>query len=399
MADNQRRWTAKLATSERRRHWALGSHTSRRSLPIRVGITALLIASLYLVAPHAAATSIPFRPVATRSSDGLLSWTGITNPLVFDTRAGLFLAGWTNSLGATVTFELARVNRASGHVLAKRPIPAVLDSAVLARGSLFVLTNSASQVSLLRLSVGSLKVTGRWPVTTVSKFLVASGSLSYGRSLAVAGSGLWVSAGDRLLRFSLRPVRVTVSVVLKGAIGSDIATNAGGTMLVVGEADRDQAAELELRSPATGKLLASTASPMPGLTAPRIGGIVDDGVWVSIRTGSLGYVERFDLATMTGASCTLISCIHGANVIAADVANGMLWVTQGVGAPIPNFCANPETGQPLAPIPLPADGFASVLAIGADVIYLVTARVSNLAHQTVTEEQIPPACRLAAAVP
>jgi hypothetical protein len=138
---------------------------------------------------------------------------------------------------------------------------------------------------------------------------------------------------------------------------------------------------------------------MSGLTAPRVGGIVDDGVWISNPTGSLGYVQRFDLATMTGASCSLIGCIHGSNAIAANVANGMLWVTDVVGVPAGNFCAKPVSGQMLAPIPLPNGAFASVLAIGADVIYLVRAPASNLTHETLTEEQIPPACRLPATIP
>jgi hypothetical protein len=214
--------------------------------------------------------------------------------------------------------------------------------------------------------------------------------LGGGGSLALAGGGLWVAGEDRLLRLSLPEGNVIASVPLPGANRSDVASNAAGTILVLGEAN-DGLGALERRDPRTGSLLASY-SPMIGVSAPGVTEVIGQSVWVSEATGMMRYVERFLAATLTPDPSTMI---EGSNAISASVAHGLLWVSQIDGGPTRNFCGNPSDGVALAPLNLPSN--SPPLAIGPHDIYYVTTADpagAQLTHMDVNEEPIPAACRL-----
>jgi hypothetical protein len=232
-------------------------------------------------------------------------------------------------------------------------------------------------------------VTRRWYVTS------APANASGEGFLALAGAGLWVSGGDRLLRLSLPDGRVTASIVLRGETSSDIGADPAGTVLVVGEADDGGEGRIERRDPVTGRLLA-VSPPILGVGTPVVGAVIDGGAWISEATGNMGYVQLYDLSTLTprGNTCqegvSTETCFEGSNGIDGRLANGLLWVTQGAGGPTRNFCGNSADGRASAVIPVAPD--EEVLAIGADTIYLVAATPGGRGS-TITEEPIPAACR------
>jgi hypothetical protein len=319
--------------------------------------------------------------VTASSTSGRILLRGVLTPRVVSTSAGLYVAWQVSRLGSSPISELARVNSTTGRIEANRRLGAAFDQAVAVDGSLYVGVSTPSSVpgeALLRLNARTLAVTRRWS------------DLGEGGSLAVAGGGLWVAGGNRLLRLSLPEGNVIASVALPGADRSDVASNTAGTILVVGEADEGRGA-LERRDPETGTLLASS-SPMIGVTAPALAEVTGQGVWVSEATGMTGYVERFDAATLTPEPGT---GTEGSNAISASVADGILWVSQMDGGSTTNFCGNPSDGAARAPLNLPPS--ALLQAIGPHDIYYVTPTTSagaELLHSDVHEETIPAACRV-----
>ena len=255
-------------------------------------------------------------------------------PQVAATAAGLYVAWQVSRPGSVVRSELARVDAATGRVEAARYLGAAFEQAVLAAGALWVATAigsfSAAQ-TLLRLNPDTLEVTGRWRVGTGGE------RLGVAHLLVVAGGGLWVAGGNRLLHLSLPDGTITASIALRGAASSDLSANAAGTVLVVGEAASGGRGAVQRRDPVTGALLASF--PMMGVTAPTVAGPVGSAVWVSEASGMMGYVQRLDAATMTaqGSACqeggTTSTCVEGTNDVTASLAGGLLWVTQIAGGP------------------------------------------------------------------
>jgi len=339
--------------------------------------TVAVIGSLW--AAHGRAAD-PSRVTASSPSERILL-RGLLSPRVVSTSAGLYVAWQVSSLGGFPVSELSRVNSTTGRIEATRRLGATFDQAVAAGGSLYVGISTPSSrpgEALLRLNARTLAVTRRWS------------DFGEGGSLALAGGGLWVTGQDRLLRLSLPEGNVTASVALPGANRSDVASNAAGTILVVGEADQGRGA-LEKRDPETGTLLASY-SPMIGVSAPAVAEVIGQSVWISEATGMMGYVERFDAASLTPEPGTGTG---GSNGISAAVADGLLWVSQIEGGSTTNFCGNPSDGVALAPLNLPPS--ALLQAIGPHDIYYVTATTTAGAqpmHSDVLEETIPAACRV-----
>lgn len=342
------------------------------------GVTAIVVSASLFAACGRATT--PSRLTAT-STSGHVLLHGLLLPQVASTSAGLYVAWQVPPLGDGPISELARVNSTTGRIEATRRLGAAFDQAVAVGDSLYVgisTTSSKPGEALLRLNARNLVVTRRWS------------HLGEGGSLALAGGGLWVAGEDRLLHLSLPGGNVIASVALPGANRSDVASNAAGTILVVGEAN-DGLGALERRDPRTGSLLASY-SPMIGVSAPGVTEVIGQSVWVSEATGMRGYVERFVAATLTADPSTMIG---GSNAISASVAHGLLWVSQIYGGPTRNFCGNPSGGVGLAPLNLPSN--SPPLAIGPhDIYYATTANPAGaqLAHMDVNEEPIPAACRV-----
>jgi hypothetical protein len=277
--------------------------------------------------------------------------------------------------------KLARINPTTGRIEASRRLGAAFDQVVAVGESLYVgisTTSSKPGQALLRLDARTLEVTRRWS------------DLGAGGSLVLAGGGLWVAGGDRLLRLSLPKGNVTASVSLPGANSSDVASNAEGTILVVGEADDGRGA-LERRDPRSGSLLASY-SPMIGVSAPEVAEVIDQGVWVSEATGMMGYVERFAAGTLTPDPSI---GMEGSNGITASVANGLLWVSENYPGSTTKFCGNPSDGVAFASLNLPPN--STWLTIGPHDIYYLTAASHAGGQETlmdVNEKVIPTACRV-----
>lgn len=129
----------------------------------------------------------------------------------------------------------------------------------------------------------------------------------------------------------------------------------------------------------------------------RIAPVAGSAVWVSQPTGMLGYVQRLDattLAAATARNCELQkstnSCLTGTNAIMARIADGLLWVALPVGRAARNYCADPSSGRPLAPIRLPQPGQDDLLAIGPhQIFYAAPDRTGSYLRQT----PIPAGCR------
>jgi hypothetical protein len=313
----------------------------------------------------------------------------LRSPQVAVTAAGVYVAWQVPARGSVVRSELARVDMATGRIEAVRRLGTVFDDATAAAGELWVTTSSTTGVTLLRLNPDTLTATGRWRVGT------AGGVRWAAQVLAVAGGGLWVAGGNRLLHLSLPAGRVMASITLAGAASSDLSSNAAGSILVVGEADSGGRGAVQRRDPVTGALLAS--HPVLGVAAPAVAGPVGSSVWVSEATGMMGYVQQLDVTTMTAdaSDCedgrTTATCVEGTNGITARLASGLLWISQPVGGNARNYCADPASGREVAPFRLPQPNQDEVLAISAHRI--IYAAPGPKAGQYVRDEAVPAACR------
>ena len=337
-------------------------------------------------------TASASRPVAVPSPTGVFG-RPLGMPEVAATGSGLYVAWQVGRPGGVVRSELARVDAASGRVEAERSLGAGFEQAVVAAGALWVMTTSLPTLEdqvLLRLNPDTLEPTGRWQVVTGGWPHWAA------QVLAVAGGGLWVAAGNRLLRLSLPGGTITASIDLAGAASSDLSANAAGTVLVVGESDDGGIGAVQRRDPVTGELLASL--PVMGVAAPLVAGPVGFAVWISEATGMMGYVQRLDARTMTAARSTCREggtssvCVEGTNDVTARLADGLLWVTQVAGGPIRNYCADPVTGREIAPISLPQPSQDVVLAITPDRVFYAAPGTGT--DQYLRQEGIPGACRI-----
>jgi hypothetical protein len=313
-------------------------------------------------------------------------------PQVAVTATGLYVAWQVSRPGSVPISELVRIDEASGRVEAARPLGAAFEQAISAAGALWVAASTGSYPAaqtLLRLNPDTLQLTGKWLVGT------GAGQHWAAQVLVVAGGGLWAAGGNRLLRLSLPGGQITASIALPGAASSDLSANAAGTILVVGEADSGGRGAVQRRDPTTGALLASY--PMMGVSAPAVAGPAGSAVWVSESTGMMGYVQQLNAATMTaeGIACrdgrTTSTCVEGTNDVTARLAGGLLWITQIAGGNARNYCADPVTGQQIAPIELPEPTQDEVLAITPHRIFY--ASPGPAARQYLRQETIPSACR------
>jgi hypothetical protein len=315
----------------------------------------------------------------------------LLNPQVAVAASGIYVAWQVSPLGEAVRSELARIDPASGRIEATLRLGAQFQQAIAVGRALWVATSAMAGDEVLRLTPGTLRVTGRWHVGT------GAGQPYEAQVLAVAGGGLWADGGDRLVRFSLKADRAVESIVLPGAADSDLSANAAGTVLLVGEADRGGSGAVQRRDPRTGALLASHG--MQGVAAPVVAGPIGSAVWISEATGMMGYVQRLDAATLAPAERACAegdstgTRLKGTNAIRAQLANGLLWITQPAGGDARNYCGRPSDGSAIAPIrlPRPAD---VVLAIGPHLIFYAAPGPS--AGQYVRRAALPAPCRGAA---
>jgi hypothetical protein len=313
----------------------------------------------------------------------------LLSPQVAVTPSGVYVAWQVSPPGSAVRSELARVDPASGRAEASRRLGAAFGQAIAAAGALWVATSARTGQTLLRLNPDTLALTGSWPAGS------GGGHPWAAQTLAVAGGGLWVAGGNRLLHLALPQGRITASIILPGAASSDLSANSAGTVLVVGEADSGGRGAVQRRDPATGAILASR--PVTAVTAPAVAGPAGPAVWVSQATGMTGYVQRLDAATLAAAASTCAegrstnTCLEGTNDITARLANGLLWVTQVAGGNGRNYCADPSDGRPLTPIRLPQPAQDEVLAIAPRQIFY--AAPGPKASQYLRQEAIPAPCR------
>jgi hypothetical protein len=351
--------------------------------------------SLSGASPTTPPTTLPPAPAAShpaaRSSPpapGGVFGQPLLSPRVAVTPGGVYVAWQVSPPGRAVRSELARIDPASGHVEAVRRLGAAFGQATAAGGALWVVTWKMTGEDVLRLSPETLRLTGRWRAGR------GGGQPLAAQVLAVAGGGLWVAGGNRLLHLSLPGGRVMDSVILPRAASSDLSANAAGTALAVGEADSGGRGAVQRRDPGTGAILASR--PMTGVAAPIVFGPVGSAVWVSEATGMMGYVQRLAAATLApvAGSCaagrSTDTCLLGTNAITARLAGGLLWVTQPAGGNARNYCAEPS-GRVLAPVRLPQPAQDEVLAIAPRWIFY--AGPGPKARQYLYREPSPAACQ------
>lgn len=369
---------------------------------LAASLAAGVLVGAYVGSPGSvpASPSAPASPVFARHPAAVPSPPGVAGvfgqplptPQVAVTASGLFVAWQVSWPGGVAQSELARVDAATGRVEAVRYLSGAFDQAILAAGALWVATATGSSTAatvLLRLNPDTLRLTGRWQIET--------GGAPYGATqvLAVAGGGLWVAGGNRLLHLSLPGGTIIASIALPGAASADLSADAAGTVLVVGEADSGGLGAVQRRDPVTGALLASF--PVIGVAAPAVAGPIGSVVWASEATGMMGYVQRLDAATMTaeGSACqeggTPSTCVEGTNAITARLADGLLWVTQVAGGKARNYCADPFTGRMIAPLELPQPDQDHILAITPHQIFY--AAPGPGAGQYLRREAVPSACR------
>ncbi len=277
-----------------------------------------------------------------------------------------------------------RVNPMTGMILAKArlgglglgPSPNQL---LIANGWLWVVATGfeeagpTAKVSLLRLQPDFLQVKGQTQL--------AGGGIGY-PSVAAAGGGIWVADIGTLYRVSPSTGAVITKIGLAKANQSQVSTDQAGEVLIVSEAQNGFGA-IQSRNPVTGSLIISTKPEPIGVTAPNLSEVTEGGVWLSVATGMMGYIQHLDVATLRPTSITLpFTTLGGAsNGISAQIMGGALYVQQDAGGPSHNYCGNLTTGQMLAPL-----GFepgAVVLTANSTHLFYVPTQVSQRTNELI----------------
>lgn len=335
--------------------------------------------------------------VTTTTVPGNLYTESFDSPTLTVTSSGAYLSWLTSPPVKTARSALARVDLSSGRLLALRDLGAATVDKVLAAGSwLWVTVTTSSQPGeeqLLRLDPSTLQVLRRQRV--------GSGGF-VGDNIAVAGGGLWVDGGNKLLRFSLSSGNLLRTVSLPGASSSTVAADAAGSALVVGEASSSGIGTVESLDPVTGAPLSaarrqagSAKRTVFGIAAPRAA-VSGASVWLTEATGMLGYVQRLVLPSLhpAGPSCaggrSTPSCVEGTNGISAVIEASRLFVTDPVGGTARNYCADPSDGHVLARLRLPQPQQDRFLLASAGVVYY--AAPAPRSGQFVERQALPRSC-------
>jgi hypothetical protein len=277
---------------------------------------------------------------------------------------------------------LSSVDPATGAIVTSNTFsPGLVGPPVYAAGWLWVTDDPASvgDLLLLRLDPRTLMVTGELSVGRNP-----TGNVGTGGHIAFAGGAIWVDGAGQLVRVSPATVSAELTIPQPGADSAEVAASPDGGTLIVSEADAGVGA-IQRRDPVTGALLAS--HPMLGTFAPLIGdGVSGDGIWAREPTGMMGYIERFQTATVTPQTATRV---EGTNGIDANIWDGVLWVSNEAGGPARNYCADPATGRRLATLPLPNLTQDYLMTVHAGIIYYSVFADDGFAIRTVP---VPPAC-------
>jgi hypothetical protein len=324
-----------------------------RGALVTVPAAVLAAMSLLLAGCAAPATTTALRfvsPQPARSAAGVYRLVRGADPVLTQTGSGTYLSwdGPAAPLAATGSphMVLARIDPRTGAIEATNTFSAgLLGTPVFAGGSLWITDSAPLGDLLLRLDPGTLMVTGELSLSTARS--------PAGAHLAYAGGWLWADGGGRLARVSPSGDDVTANIALRGAASSNVAASPNGSVLIVSSGP---AGAVQRRDPRTGALLA--ASPAG---AAVVDGFTGSGVWVTTSAGPSARAEQLSLRSMKPVGTRSVS---GPADLRVEVAHGLLWVT---GGPDRGYCADAQTGRPLAALPLP--GHDKLLAVGDGVLY------------------------------
>ncbi len=271
--------------------------------------------------------------------------------------------------GAPIHSELMRVNPTTGKILGKVSLGSfglsqAAHQLLIADGSLWVAATDPSggliaHGGVLRFQPETLQPDGR---------TLLAGSGTGQESVALAGGWLWVADGGTLYKISPSSAAVAATIGLGTADQAQVATNPGGTALIVTEAENGFGT-IQSRNPTTGALILATKPGILGVTAPTLSEVSGGGVWLSVATGMQGYLERVEVSTLRPTPLSLPYPGDATNSISAEIMAGVLYVQQIAGGPTRNYCGNPSTGQMFAALGLgPA---ATVLAADSTDLFYV----------------------------
>jgi hypothetical protein len=321
-------------------------------------------------------------PASPSAAPGGIFTRGFVNPSLTFTGGRMYLTWQSSAQPYPPRMTLSRVDPATGAIVASNTFsPGLVGPPVYAAGWLWVTDDPASvgDLLLLRLDPGTLMVTGELSVGSDP-----TGNVGTGGHIAFAGGSIWVDGAGELVRVSPATVSAGLTMPQPGADSAEVAASPDGGTLIVSEADAGIGA-IQRRDPVTGALLASY--PMLGTFAPLIDdGVSGDGIWVREPTGMMGYIERFQTATVTPQAATRV---EGTNGIAASVWDGVLWVSNEAGGPARNYCADPATGRRLATLPLPNLAQDDLMTVHAGIVYYSVFAGDGFAIRTVP---VPAAC-------
>jgi hypothetical protein len=234
--------------------------------------------------------------------------------------------------------------------------------------------------------------TGSGPSTRVIRFDPAVGTdtsstrVSGGEDLALAGGSLWVSAGEvvssgkpasrDLLRLDPISLAVRDRLALPTAPGDIVATDAGlwvasvgrlylvdlstgevaktvPVRMTVGRLAYDPVHDvlydslhtktdssvrgIEERDASTGSIVVGSYRKIGNLAVNALAA-TSDGVWSAEPTGMLGQAHLYERTDLKD-----VATIQGTNGLRVDVADGVLWLADGMAGTL--RCAGPETGR------------------------------------------------------
>jgi hypothetical protein len=320
--------------------------------------------------PHRTAGGRPWTKLVIQHADYLQAYAG---------GGALYVAeGLTERQRST---RLVVLDPRTGRADASLALGAPFDDALLAGGCLWVTTTSFgprrdATTTLWRLVPDSLGVISR-------RRLPGTAATDGAGSLAAAGGELWVTSSNRLIEVSLTSGQISPSIEFADEQSVAVVANAQGTILLASLGNGQGLGRIVRLNPATGAML-GRSRPFDGVSEPRLGGIIDGGVWMSEATGMAGYVARVDVQTLRETHVAPVLA-YGSNGIAAHVLDGVVWISQLAGGSSRNYCGDPVTGRALGLFATRTE--TQFLTVDSNDVYVYETPVGGNGHEALLIRQ------------
>jgi hypothetical protein len=297
---------------------------------------------------------------------------------------------------AKTGFELARIDPATGRVLASLPGPGTFGSAGLIDGAMWSTDTLANDTGRLTTTVTRSDPRTLLPLSSQPLTGLAYGGNTYDGALADTGPWTWVSYASGIGRFSSAnghdsALRILIPNAEDGPLLAGSPAGPGGLVVFVSRSLRGRPADgfrVQLRDPVTGTDLGEAGYPhSQGHAGIQIAGIIGRRTWVLWGNPASGPLSILDLDSPENARRVEVRLQLGPDAL-ATIGDHTLWIAAN-GVTTRVRCANPDTGELLGTVDLPHP--AVLLGADGTSVYTRVEPSHGPSHFRVTP--VPTTCR------